>query len=123
MTDRHLQKIAVLMSLMFLPTALFKLTNFFLAVQFFTTWGIPLWMMHFIGASELAGAIGLLVPRTRPVAAFALFLLMIGGLVTHLTHGEYFFAAMPIIYGAGLYLLMKDSLSHFSVHNAVRATV
>src|SRR5262245_64825382 len=105
MTNRQLQKVAVLMSLMFLPTAFFKLTNFFLAVDFFAKWGIPLWMMHFIGVSELAGVIGLLVPRTRPAAAFALFLLMIGGLVTHLTHGEYFLAAMPIIYGTGLYFL------------------
>jgi uncharacterized membrane protein YphA (DoxX/SURF4 family) len=116
MTNRQLQKLAVLMCVMFLPTALFKLTNFFLAVQFFTKWGIPLWMMHFIGASELAGAIGLLVPRTRPAAAFALSLLMIGGLVTHLTHGEYFFAVMPIIYGAALYLLMKDSLPQSSAY-------
>ena len=123
MTNHQLQKIAVLMSLMFLPPAVFKLTNFFLAVGFFTKWGIPLWMMHFIGASEVAGIIGLLVPRTRPVAAFALFLLMIGGLVTHLTHGEYFFAAMPVIYGAGLYLLMRDSLPQFFVTDAVRATV
>jgi len=118
MTNRQLQKVAVLMSVMFVPTALFKLTDFFLAVQFFTKWGIPLWMMHFIGASELASAVGLLVPRTRPAAAFALFLLMIGGLVTHLTHGEYFFAVMPIVYGAGLYLLMKDSLPQFSAQEA-----
>jgi uncharacterized membrane protein YphA (DoxX/SURF4 family) len=116
MTNRRLQTLGLLMSLMFLPTAIFKLTDFFLAVQFFTRWGIPLWMMHFIGASELVGAIGLLVPRTRPAAAFALFLLMIGGLVTHLTHGEYFFAVMPVLYGAGLYLLMKDALPQFFVH-------
>ena len=123
MTNHQLPKIAVLMSLMFLPPAVFKLTNFFLAVGFFTKWGIPLWMMHFIGASEVAGIIGLLVPRTRPAAAFALFLLMIGGLVTHLTHGEYFFAAMPVVYGAGLYLLMRDSLPQFFVTDVVRATV
>jgi uncharacterized membrane protein YphA (DoxX/SURF4 family) len=123
MTNRRLQTLAVIMSVMFLPTALFKLTDFFLAVQFFTKWGIPLWMMHFIGASELAGAIGLLVPRTRPAAAFALFLLMIGGLVTHLTHGEYFFAVMPIIYGAALYVLLNDSLPQFSVQEPARATV
>lgn len=123
MTNRQWQKLAVIMSLMFLPTAFFKLTNFFLAVEFFTNWGIPLWMMHFIGASELAGAIGLLMPRTRPAAAFALFLVMIGGLVTHLTHGEYFFAMMPIGYGAGLYFLMKDSLPQFSMAQPVRATV
>jgi uncharacterized membrane protein YphA (DoxX/SURF4 family) len=123
MTNRQLQRIAVLMSLMFLPTAFFKLTDFFLAVEFFTKWGIPIWMMHFIGASELAGAIGLLMPRTRLAAAFALFLLMIGGFVTHITHGEYLFAVMPIVYGAGLSLLMKESLPELSMHGVVRATV
>ncbi len=122
MTIRHLQTLAVLMSLMFLPTALFKLTNFFLAVEFFTKWGIPLWLMHFIGASELAGAIGLLVPRTRTAAAFALFLLMIGGLVTHLTHGEYVFAVMPIAYGAGLYVLMTNGLPRISLPQTTRVT-
>jgi uncharacterized membrane protein YphA (DoxX/SURF4 family) len=123
MTNRQLQRVAALMCLMFLPTALFKLTDFFLAVEFFTKWGIPLWMMHFIGASELAGAIGLLLPRTRLSAAFALFLLMIGGLVTHLTHGEYVFAIMPVMYGAGLYILMKDSLPQFTVSQPARSTV
>jgi uncharacterized membrane protein YphA (DoxX/SURF4 family) len=122
MTNRQLQTLAVIMSVMFLPTAMFKLTGFYLAVEFFTKWGIPLWMMRFIGASELAGAIGLLVPRTRPAAAFALLLLMVGGLVTHLTHGEYFFAVMPIVYGTGLYLLMRDSLPALTVHEVTRTT-
>ena len=123
MNNRQLQKVAMLMSLMFLPTAFFKLTDFFLAVQFFTKWGIPTWMMHFIGASELAGAIGLLLPRTRLAAAFALFLLMIGGLVTHLTHGEYVLAVMPVLYGAPLYVLIKGSLPDFAMHQVTRATV
>ena len=122
MTNNQTQKLAVLMSLMFLPTAFFKLTDFFLAVQFFTKWGIPFWLMHFIGVSELAGAIGLLVSATRPMAAFALFLTMIGGLVTHLTHAEYFLAVMPVIYGAGLYPLMKELLPQFSFRPAARVT-
>ena len=110
MTNRHRQAIAALLSLMFLMPASFKLLNVSIAVEHFTTWGIPLWMMHVIGASELAGAIGLLIPRTRLAAAYALLLLMIGGLATHLTYGEYLFASMPIVYGGGLFLLMKDSL-------------
>jgi hypothetical protein len=109
---------------MFVMPASFKLLNVGIAVQHFTTWGIPLWMMHVIGASELAGAIGLLVPRTRFAAAYALFLLMAGGLLTHLTHGEYLFALMPIVYGAGLYLLMKESLHELlSAHEPIRATM
>jgi len=110
MTNRQRQTLAALLSLMFLMPASFKLLNVSIAVEHFTTWGIPLWMMHVIGASELAGAIGLLIPRTRLAAAYALLLLMIGGLATHLTYGEYLFALMPIVYGGGLFLLMKDSL-------------
>jgi uncharacterized membrane protein YphA (DoxX/SURF4 family) len=124
LTNRQQQNLAVFLSLMFLPTAVFKLTDFFLAVGFFTKWGIPLWLMHFIGASELAGVIGLLIPRTRLAAAFGLSLMMIGGLVTHLTHGEYFLATMPILYGAALYLLMKESLPELlSVRQPVSATM
>ena len=110
MTNRQRQLLSALLSLMFLMPASFKLLNVSIAVEHFTTWGIPLWMMHVIGASELAGAMGLLIPRTRLAAAYALFLLMIGGLATHLTYAEYVFALMPIGYGAGLLLLMKDSL-------------
>jgi len=110
MTNRQQQILSGLLSLMFLVTASFKLTNYRLAVEHFTTWGIPFWMMHVIGVAEVAGAIGLLIPRTRLAAAFALSLLMIGGLATHLTFGEYLFALMPITYSGGLYLLMKDSL-------------
>jgi hypothetical protein len=105
--------LSTLLSLMFLVPASFKLLNVSIALEHFTTWGIPFWMMHVIGASELAGAVGLIVPRTRLAAAFALFLLMIGGLATHLTHGEYLFALMPIAYGAGLFMLMRESLPEF----------
>lgn len=122
MTTRHTQKLAVLMSLMFLPTAFFKLTDFFMAVQFFTKWGLPFWLMHFIGASELAGAIGLLIPRTRPAAAFALLLLMVGGFFTHVTHGEYGFAVMPVLYGAGLWLLVRDALPQVAPVRVAQAT-
>src|SRR5262245_25257980 len=110
MTIKQRQTVSALLSLMFVVPASFKLFNVSIAVDHFTTWGIPFWMMHVIGASELAGAIGLLIPRTRLAAAYALFLLMIGGLLTHLTHAEYVFSLMPIAYGSGLYLLMKDSL-------------
>src|SRR5262245_51461657 len=108
MTNRKQQTLAVVLGLMFLGPATFKLFNVSIAVEHFAAWGLPLWLMHFIGASELAGAIGLLIPRTRVAAAFAMSLLMVGGLVTHLVHGEYLFALMPIVYGIGLHLLIKD---------------
>jgi hypothetical protein len=121
MTNRHRQRVAAMLSVMFLVPASFKLLNVSIAVEHFTTWGIPMWMMHVIGASELAGAVGLLIARTRLAAAYALFLLMIGGVLTHLSHAEYLFALMPIAYGGGLYLLMKDSLPELlSAHEPIR---
>jgi uncharacterized membrane protein YphA (DoxX/SURF4 family) len=123
MSSKQLRNLSALLSLMFVVPASFKLLNVGIAVEHFTTWGIPFWMMHVIGVSEFAGAIGLLVPRTRLAAAFALFLLMIGGLATHLTHGEYLFALMPIVYGAGLAVVIKHSVPETlatlqSVHGA-----
>ena len=61
--------------------------------------------------------------RSFSVPSFALFLLMLGGFVTHLTHGEYLFAMMPVVYGAGLYFLMKESLPELSVRQPAPASV
>jgi len=110
MTGKQLRNLSALVSLMFLMPACFKLFDVSIAVEHFAKWGIPVWMMHFIGASELAGAIGLLVRRTRLAASFSLFLLMIGGLLTHLVNGELLFALMPIVYGGGLLVVMKHSV-------------
>jgi hypothetical protein len=109
MTNRQQRTAATILSVMFLGPASFKLLSVSLAVEHFTTWGLPIWMMHFIGACELAGAIGLLIPQTRLAASFALFLLMVGGLFTHLVFGEYLFALMPIVYGAGVLVVLKQS--------------
>lgn len=110
MTTRKQQQLSLVLSMMFLGPACFKLFNVSIAVDHFTTWGIPLWFMHVIGVSEVGGAIGLLIPRTRLASAFALFLVMIGGLATHLIYGEYLLSLMPIAYGSGLFVLMKDGL-------------
>ena len=109
MSRKSLQTLSAVVSLMFVVPACLKLSNAGIAVEHFATWGIPAWMMHVIGASELTGAIGLLVPRTRLAASFALLLLMIGGLLTHLTYGEYLFALMPIVYGVALLVVIRES--------------
>lgn len=56
---------------------------------------VPGWLVRFIGVSELAGALGLILPaatRIRPVltpvAAAALVLVMILAAVTHVALGE-----------------------------------
>lgn len=66
---------------------------------------VPEWLMRFIGVSELAGAIGLLLPAmTRikpgltPLAAAGLGLIMVLAAGFHLVRGEYFLIFINLIY-------------------------
>jgi putative oxidoreductase len=52
------------------------------AVQIFTEIGAGQWFRYFIGAVELAGGIGLMVPRLAGPAAVGLMTLMIGAAYT-----------------------------------------
>jgi uncharacterized membrane protein YphA (DoxX/SURF4 family) len=51
-------------------------------VQIFTEIGAGQWFRYFIGAVELAGGIGLMVPRLAGPAAVGLMALMIGAAYT-----------------------------------------
>lgn len=52
------------------------------AVQIFTEIGAGQWFRYFIGAVELAGGIGLMVPRLAGPAAVGLMALMVGATYT-----------------------------------------
>jgi hypothetical protein len=61
----------------------------------------PEWFVRFVGAAELAGAIGLIAPmltriqpRLTPIAAAGLVLLQICAVAYHVTRGE--FAVLPL---------------------------
>ncbi|BEL03690.1 DoxX family protein [Actinoplanes sichuanensis] len=59
-----------------------KLVGEAYAVQTFEDMGAPTWFRYFIGVVELAGGIGLLVPRLAGLAAIGLALLMVGAGIT-----------------------------------------
>jgi uncharacterized membrane protein YphA (DoxX/SURF4 family) len=96
--------LSILLALMFLMSGSGKLvdgkasdgTRF---DQEFVHWGYPSWFRFPVGAAEVAGAIGLLVPRLRPYAAAGLVLLMAGAAVTHLRIGEAAYAPIPLVLG------------------------
>ncbi|MFE7761630.1 DoxX family protein [Streptomyces sp. NPDC057438] len=67
------------------------------AVESFDTLGWGSAGMYTIGALELAGAIGLLVPALAPVAAVSLGALMVGAFITQITAFEGEYAATPLI--------------------------
>ncbi|MFF6786145.1 DoxX family protein [Streptomyces sp. NPDC012510] len=67
------------------------------AVESFDTLGWGSAGMYTIGALELAGAIGLLIPALASVAAASLGALMVGAFITQLTAFDGEYAATPLI--------------------------
>ena len=53
----------------------------------FEMMGLPGWFGYFIGLAEAAGAVGLLMLRTRKLAAIGLALIMIGAIYFHIAYG------------------------------------
>jgi uncharacterized membrane protein len=63
---------------------LLKLTGSPAMVELFATIGAGQWLRYVVGALEVAGAVGLLVPRLSGLAALGLAALMLGATVTNL---------------------------------------
>jgi putative oxidoreductase len=55
----------------------------------FAEWGFPAWFLIVVGVMELAGGIGLFVPRVSAYAALTLAVTMVGALGTHVVHAEW----------------------------------
>ena len=89
--------VQVMVAGLFMMMAVPKLMSSADTVANFERWGLPGKMYLVIGAFEMLGAIGLLVPKTSAYAAIGLIMIMMGALYTHLTHGEMLMAMMPVM--------------------------
>ncbi|WP_332309357.1 DoxX family protein [Pseudomarimonas arenosa] len=78
-----------LLALVFFASGGAKLAALPFELEAFARWGYPLWFMYLTGALEVAGALGLLIPRLSALAAACLGLLMIGAVATHALHAEW----------------------------------
>jgi len=99
-----LWSLSILLALMFLMSGSGKLANGETAGgltfdEQFVAWGLPAWFRFPVGLAEVAGAIGLLVPRLRFYAAAGLTAVMGGAVLTHLRIEEYAVAAIPLVLG------------------------
>src|SRR5690606_40450450 len=63
----------------------------------FEAWGYTPGFAVAIGFAELAGAIGLLIPRTSGWAALGLIVVMFGALGTHFVEADYAAAMVPMV--------------------------
>jgi len=73
------------------------------ATEMFAGWGYPAWFATLIGVVELAGGIGLLIPRTTRLAILGLTVVMLGAAYTHLAHQEGLQLLRPLIFLGALW--------------------
>jgi putative oxidoreductase len=86
-TNIVLWVLQVLLAAGFAMSAVAKFTATPQAVAVFEAMGTAGWMPYAIGTLEVAGAIGLLIPRLCGTAAWAFVALMVGAVLTHLMFG------------------------------------
>jgi putative oxidoreductase len=65
------------------PGGLLKLVGDPAMVDLFADIGAGQWLRFLVGACEIAGGVGLLIPRVRALAALGLLLLLIGATITN----------------------------------------
>jgi uncharacterized membrane protein len=74
----------VVLTFQFAGGGLLKLTGSPELVELFAAIGAGQWLRYLVGALEVAGAVGLLVPRLSGLAALGLAALMVGATATNL---------------------------------------
>ncbi|HEX2176572.1 MAG TPA: DoxX family protein [Nocardioidaceae bacterium] len=99
--------IQVLLAVFFLVAAAGpKLFGQSVAVEMFDQIGLGQWFRFFVGTLELAGAIGLLVPRLAGLAALGLIGVMVGAVFTQLfVLDDPLLAITPVLLGVVLGLI------------------
>lgn len=98
--DVALWVLQVLLALMFaVGSALPKFFGEAYAVQIFAEIGAGQWLRYVVGALELAGGIGLLVPRLAGTAALGLVGVMVGATAAQLFLLDTGFWFTPVILG------------------------
>jgi putative oxidoreductase len=74
----------ILLAIMFAMAGLAKVFGDPAMVEMFTTIGLGQWFRYVVGALEIAGAVGVLVPRLSGLATLGLVCLMAGATLTNL---------------------------------------
>jgi uncharacterized membrane protein YphA (DoxX/SURF4 family) len=103
-----------LLALTFATTGVSKLAGVSPSPENFARWGYSMTFMRVIGAVELIGAIGLVVPRSSPFAAAGLIVPMIGALRTGIAFGEPLHIALPLVLITLLVVVVVSRRGHLA---------
>lgn len=106
------QNVTYVLALVFLLSGIAKLAGFEFEIEAFKRWGYSMEFMYLAGALEVAGAIGLIIPRLTTLAAACLAVFMSGAVGTHLINIE-----MPMASIAGGIMLAAAWLSWEGIKN------
>ena len=104
--------ISLLLAFVFVGAGSAKLRGDGLMIEFFVSFGYPIWFMYFTGLVEVIGAVLLLVPRLSGIGTVLLICVMLGALVSKMAHGQADTAFVPLAL-LGL-LLILGYLRHWS---------
>ena len=101
-----LRIVSIVLSLVFILAGGAKLSGQAAMIESFTHFGMPIGFMYLIGASEVAGAIGLQIRKVAGYAAGGLLLIMFGAIGSHLLFDPIQKAVPAIILGALLFSMI-----------------
>lgn len=101
--------LTALVSLVFIMGAYPKLVADPMSVEGFAKAHLPLWFMYFIGVAEVAGAIGLWIPKLSKWAAYGLTIIMVGAIVVTVIFTGVVQAIVPVVIIAILWYINKLS--------------
>jgi len=105
--------LAGLLAFAFLGSGITKILGVEMQIKNLESWGYPLWLRFPIGLSEIAFAIGLLLPAYRQWTIYAIFGWAVVAIYTHIqaTPPQYQMLGGPIVLALlnlGLYFISKN---------------
>jgi len=99
--------LTTLVSLVFIMGAIPKITAQPMSVDGFAQAHLPLWFMYCIGFAELAGAIGIWIPKVQRWALAGLGIIMIGAIVVTALFQNLLYSIVPLLFIVLLATLYK----------------
>lgn len=99
--------VSIVVAAMFIMAGGTKLAGLPMHVEHFQKWGYPDWFRILIGIAEVAGGVGLLIPRVASFAAAGLAAIMLGAVYTHLAHDE-----ATQVFAPGVFLSVFGALTY-----------
>ena len=96
-SNKIIQILSITIGILTVMPGVMKLTASSNMIKEFNEFGLPHWMLIYIGIAEVIVGIGLFIKSVRFFAAFANVLLLTWAITATMTSGMYLFATIPFL--------------------------